>query len=44
MIQDKHCTYVHIGGDDDECNDKCPSGGICVARGNFATRKCLKSG
>ena len=36
---------VCIGDDEDECNDDgCPTGGICVARGNFATRKCLMSG
>ena len=35
----------YVGDDDDECDDdECPSGGICVARGNFAARKCLKSG
>ena len=39
------CMYVYIGDDEDECDDDgCPKGGICVARGNFATRKCLMSG
>jgi len=41
----KAIIITYVGDDDDECDeDECPSGGICVARGNFAARKCLKSG
>ena len=31
----------------DECDsndDRCPTGGVCIARGRFAERKCLFSG
>ena len=37
--------YVYADDDDDECDeDGCPMGGMCVARGSYASRRCLMSG
>lgn len=39
---------MYTDDDEDECDDgdekNCSSGGICIARGNFALRKCLMLG
>ena len=38
-------SYTYLDVDQDECDESsCTNGGICVARGNVATRECLMSG